>query len=77
MRLTQPPLQRPALVHRKRLTMCAVALFTAGSKTVMIETAAAGRSLHFQVSFAETELTKIITIYEPDPNEWIDYRTRS
>src|SRR6266487_1457213 len=38
---------------------------------------AGGRPLHFQLSFAETELTKIITIYEPDPNEWIDYRTRS
>ena len=37
---------------------------------------AAGRSLHFQVSFAETDLTKIITIYEPDPSEWLDYRTR-
>jgi hypothetical protein len=36
-----------------------------------------GRPLHFQVSFAETELTKIITIYEPEPNEWIDYRRRS
>ena len=38
---------------------------------------AAGRPLHFQVSFAETELTKIITIYEPNPNEWVDYRRRS
>jgi Domain of unknown function (DUF4258) len=38
---------------------------------------AGGRPLHFQVSFAETELTKIITIYEPDPNEWVDYRRRT
>jgi hypothetical protein len=37
---------------------------------------AAGRPLHFQVSFAETDLTKIITIYEPDPSEWLDYRIR-
>ena len=36
----------------------------------------AGRPLHFQVSFAESDLTKIITIYEPDPNEWIDHRKR-
>lgn len=35
-----------------------------------------GRSLHFQVSFAESDMTKIITIYEPDPNEWIDHRKR-
>ena len=37
---------------------------------------AAGRALHIQVSYADTELTKIITIYEPDPNEWIDSRKR-
>jgi hypothetical protein len=37
---------------------------------------AAGRALHFQVSFAESDLTKIITIYEPDPNEWKDHRKR-
>jgi hypothetical protein len=35
------------------------------------------RPLHCQVSFAETDLTKIITIYEPDPKEWVDYRRRS
>ena len=35
-----------------------------------------GRPLHFQVSFAETDLTKIITIYDPDPNEWVEYRRR-
>jgi len=38
--------------------------------------AAAGRALHFQVSFAESDLAKIITIYEPDPKEWIDHRKR-
>jgi hypothetical protein len=36
----------------------------------------AGRALHFQVSFADTAMVKIITIYEPDPNEWIDWRKR-
>ena len=36
----------------------------------------AGRALHFQVSFAESDATKIITIYEPDPNEWIENRKR-
>ena len=36
----------------------------------------AGRPLHFQVSFAESDLTKIITIYEPDPAEWIENRNR-
>lgn len=37
---------------------------------------AAGRPLHFQVSFADADLTKIITIYEPDPNEWMENRKR-
>lgn len=37
---------------------------------------AGGRVLHFQVSFDDTALTKIITIYEPDPNEWIEHRKR-
>jgi hypothetical protein len=37
---------------------------------------AAGRALHFQVSFAASDTAKIITIYEPDPNEWIENRKR-
>ena len=36
----------------------------------------AGRALHLQVSFAESDATKVITIYEPDPNEWIENRKR-
>ncbi len=36
----------------------------------------AGRPLHFQVSFAESDVTKIITIYEPEPKEWSEHRTR-
>ncbi|OGA21368.1 MAG: hypothetical protein A3I02_09185 [Betaproteobacteria bacterium RIFCSPLOWO2_02_FULL_67_26] len=37
---------------------------------------AAGRALHFQVTFGDTALAKIITIYEPDPSEWIEHRKR-
>src|SRR5438034_11321838 len=37
---------------------------------------ASGRALHFQASFADATLTKIITIYEPDANEWIEHRKR-
>ena len=36
----------------------------------------AGRALHFQVSFIVSDITKIITIYEPDPKEWIENRKR-
>lgn len=35
-----------------------------------------GRPLHFQVSLGDASLAKIITIYEPDPNEWMDHRKR-
>lgn len=34
------------------------------------------RVLHIQVSRMDSELTKIITIYEPDPNQWINYSER-
>lgn len=34
------------------------------------------RALHIQVSRMESNLTKIITIYEPNEQEWIDYRNR-
>lgn len=37
---------------------------------------AAGRALHIQVAFDDTDRTKIITLYEPDPNEWIEHRKR-
>ena len=34
------------------------------------------RPLHIQVSFADTPMVRIITLYEPDPNEWIEFRKR-
>ena len=34
------------------------------------------RPLHIQVSRANTDLVKIITIYEPRAAEWIDYSER-
>lgn len=36
----------------------------------------AGRPLHIQVSHVDSDLLKIITIYEPDPAEWYDYARR-
>ena len=35
-----------------------------------------GRPLHIQVSYAEADLVKIITLYEPDQNEWLDFSQR-
>ena len=37
----------------------------------------AGRHLHMQVSLADTDLVKIVTLYEPDGGEWVDYSVRS
>lgn len=34
------------------------------------------RPLHIQCSYPSRPLVKIITLYEPDPGRWIDYRTR-
>ena len=35
-----------------------------------------GRPLHIQASHVDSDLLKIITIYEPDPAEWYDYAKR-
>jgi len=34
----------------------------------------AGRPLHIQCSYPSRLLVKIITLYEPDPTEWIEFR---
>jgi hypothetical protein len=34
------------------------------------------RPLHLQVSYAETPMVRIVTLYEPDPDEWIEFRVR-
>lgn len=35
-----------------------------------------GRPLHVQCSYPSRPLVKIITLYEPDPHLWIDFRER-
>jgi len=36
----------------------------------------AGRPLHAQCSYPSRPLIKVITLYQPDPALWIDFRTR-
>ncbi len=36
----------------------------------------ANRPLHVQCSYPTRPLIKVITVYEPDPREWIDFRVR-
>lgn len=35
-----------------------------------------GRPLHIQCSYPSRPIVKIITLYEPDPELWIDFRQR-
>jgi hypothetical protein len=34
------------------------------------------RPIHFQCSHPSREVVKIITLYQPDPEQWIDYKER-
>jgi hypothetical protein len=36
----------------------------------------AGRPLHIQASLADTRLVRIVTLYEPGVDEWVDYSRR-
>lgn len=36
----------------------------------------AGRPLHLQCSHPSRNFVKIITLYQPDPEQWIDYKIR-
>lgn len=36
----------------------------------------ANRPLHVQCSYPTRSFIKVITLYEPDPDEWIDFRVR-
>ena len=36
----------------------------------------AGRALHMQCSYPSRPLIKIVTLYEPDPDLWVDFRIR-
>jgi hypothetical protein len=47
-----------------------------GPSCLMLGFTQAGRPLHFQCSYPSRPLVKIITLDEPDPAEWIDFRVR-
>ena len=36
----------------------------------------AGRPLHIQVSAADSDTARIVTLYEPEPGEWVEFRKR-
>ena len=47
-----------------------------GPSCLVLGLTAAGRPLHVQCSHPTRPLVKIVTMYEPDPLLWVDFRTR-
>lgn len=47
-----------------------------GPSCLILGFTAAGRPVHVQCSYPSRPLVKIITVYEPDPDQWVDYRHR-
>jgi len=44
-----------------------------GPSVLLLGFSRAGRPLHIQVA---DERTRIVTVYEPDPSEWLNWRQR-
>ena len=47
-----------------------------GPSCLILGRTRAGRPLHIQCSYPSRPLIKIITLYEPDTDLWIDFRIR-
>lgn len=47
-----------------------------GPSCLIFGTTAENRPIHIQSSYPTRDLVKIITLYQPDPQRWVDYRTR-
>lgn len=47
-----------------------------GPSCLISGVAKSARPLHIQCSYPSRELVKIITLYQPDPEQWIDYKVR-
>ena len=47
-----------------------------GASCLILGFTRTGRPLHIQCSYPSRPLVKIITLYEPDPANWIDFRVR-
>ena len=47
-----------------------------GPSCLLLGFTQAGRPIHVQCSYPSRPLVKIITVYEPDADQWVDYRQR-
>ena len=47
-----------------------------GPSCLVLGFTSADRPLHVQCSYPSRPIVKIITVYEPDPTDWIEFRFR-
>ena len=47
-----------------------------GPSCLVFGTTKSARPIHIQCSYPLRELVKIVTLYQPDPEQWIDYKVR-
>ena len=47
-----------------------------GSSCLVVGFSNTGRPLDLHCSYPSRPLLKIITLYEPDPDRWVDFKTR-
>jgi len=47
-----------------------------GPSCLLMGFTTAARPIHSQVSYPSRPLIKVITVYQPDPERWIDHRYR-
>jgi hypothetical protein len=47
-----------------------------GPSCLVLGFTAGGRPLHIQCSYPSRPLIKIVTVYEPDSDDWIEFRIR-
>ena len=47
-----------------------------GPSCLILGKTAGGRAIHVQCSYPSRQVMKIITVYEPDPERWIDFNVR-
>jgi hypothetical protein len=47
-----------------------------GPSCLILGFTAAGRPIHVQCSYPSRPLVKVVTLYEPDPAQWVNFRQR-
>jgi hypothetical protein len=47
-----------------------------GPSCLILGFTSAGRPLHMQCSHPSRPLVKVVTLYEPNPEAWVDFRVR-